>query len=166
MTGSLARGFDEFCASTALTAACTADDQVIVFLLRGLCLSQQHEGKTVRRWFWTPTTVCAAIPHLHVLYELSRQKKVVLIRCHCWKLQNQPFCSLWAIWCCLHPLNRAFYLHLIGFLLGATKRERNLTLKISVHYCISLYKPKRCTARCKWQYTPAAEKFEFLYDGI
>jgi len=46
-------------------------------------------------------------------------------------------CLLRPIWCCLNLLNRAFYMHLICFLLRATKPEMKSAQKMSEILCLS-----------------------------
>jgi len=81
-------------------------------------------------------------------YELDRQSQTHRRGCQWWELQDEPFAFCGRIGtACVDLLNRVFSTHLIGFLLRATKQERNSILK-RLTYCASQDTPG--SAFCKW----------------
>ena len=72
------------------------------------------------------------------LYEVDRQSKTYRQGRHCWELQDEPFASCGRIDAtCMDLRNRVFSLHLIVFLLRATKKEEKLALKRLRYYVSS-----------------------------
>ena len=81
--------------------------------------------------------------------------------CYCWELQDEPFAFSGRIGtACVDLRNRVYSLHLIGFLLRATKKEQKSTLK----NCgiMSLKTPKAVFSASARKYTAAGGAFKHI----
>ena len=71
-------------------------------------------------------------------------------------------CSLQTIWCCLHLVIRAFYMHLSGLKLPEIKIKWKLTQKISRHYGSSETHINACY---KWRHSSTQGWYSRVLEG-
>jgi len=126
--------------------------QVTLFLLRSLCPFWRSEIRTVYFSCWTPTRVCVATT-LFIVYVKWMDITAESRRVSQSETARSTVCFVKAIWCCFHPLNRVFNMHLIGLLLCVTELEWKSTLSRN---------PSQCKLHVNRNTLQQVEKFNYL----